>query len=52
MKAVHANPDEPLIRLVDEIFTGLPFYGSKKMVHEILAHTGWIVNRKKVRRTP
>jgi len=30
MKAVHTNPDEPLIQLVDEIFTGLPFYGSKK----------------------
>jgi putative transposase len=50
MEAVHANPDEPLMRLVDEIFTELPFYGSRKMVHEILTRTGWIVNRKKVRR--
>lgn len=45
-----SDPDEPLMQLVDEIFTELPFYGSRKMVHEILIRTGWIVNRKKVRR--
>lgn len=50
MEEVLADPDEPLMQLVDEIFTELPFYGSRKMVHEILTRTGWIVNRKKVRR--
>ena len=44
------NPDEPLMKLVDAIFTELPFYGSRKMVHEIRRRTGWTVNRKRVSR--
>lgn len=50
METILSDPDEPLMQLVDEIFTELPFYGSRKMVYEILTRTGWIVNRKKVRR--
>jgi putative transposase len=48
VETVLADPDEPLMQLVDEIFTELPFYGSRKMVHEIMTRTGWIVNRKRV----
>ena len=44
------DPDSAIMELVDEIFTELPFYGSRKIVHEIKLRTGWVVNRKLVRR--
>ena len=36
------------MKLVDAIFTELPFYGSRKMVYEIRRRKGWTVNRKRV----
>ncbi|HSQ42022.1 MAG TPA: transposase, partial [Fibrobacteraceae bacterium] len=35
---------------VDAIFTEIPFYGSREMVHEIQRRTSWSVHRKRVRR--
>lgn len=49
-EAERVDPDKVLMDLVDEIFTDCPFYGSRKMVYEILRRTGWIVNRKRVQR--
>lgn len=42
--------DAKIMELVDDIYTELPFYGSRKIVHEILTRTGLIVNRKCIRR--
>jgi putative transposase len=47
---VVVDHDAKIMDLVDDIFTELPFYGSRKIVHEILTRTGLIVNRKCVRR--
>jgi len=44
------NQDAKIMDLVEGIYTELPFYGSRKIVHEILTRTGLIVNRKCVRR--
>ena len=38
------------MKLVDAIFIELPFYGSRKMIHEIQRRIGWTVNRKRVSR--
>jgi putative transposase len=46
------EPDEydlELMRLIDELYTDMPFYGSRKMTEE-LKDKGHVVNRKKIQR--
>jgi putative transposase len=49
-ESVLVDRDFELVRIVDGIFTDLPFYGSRKMVHEILRRHGLVVNRKRIQR--
>jgi len=41
--------DLELMRQIDEIYTELPYYGSRRMTYE-LNQTGWKVNRKRIQR--